>query len=186
MLTPASTIALVGFDSAAAWLGATLARRGCAVRAWDTALHDVALRTAMRERIAAAGIDACDDLAAALRGARLVITGEARRQLPPLSQGQTLLDLMAGDADARARQVEAAGARHVAAGIHAAGTDGVSHLLLAGPNAGGLAAALQSLGISVAVSPETSATAVAFDRAAVQHTPDPAMFRQPVLRGELP
>ncbi|MEJ0099590.1 MAG: hypothetical protein WDO12_07570 [Pseudomonadota bacterium] len=71
MLTPASNIAILGFGARATCFAALLAPRGCALRAWDPGLSNG--DATMRARIEASGVDAIDELATALRGARLVL-----------------------------------------------------------------------------------------------------------------
>jgi UDP-N-acetylmuramoylalanine-D-glutamate ligase len=95
MLTPASSVAILGFGRRAATFAALLAPRGCALRAWDPLLATTQ-GAALRARIEAAGVDAMHELAAALRGARLVVVDTAPRdvlaQMPPQA-GQQRLDL---------------------------------------------------------------------------------------------
>jgi UDP-N-acetylmuramoylalanine-D-glutamate ligase len=95
MLTPASTVVILGFGARGAAFAALLAPRGCALRAWDPQLAATD-GAALRACIEAAGVDAVADLSAALRGARLVLldtvsmTPSLAAQLQP---GQQLLDL---------------------------------------------------------------------------------------------
>jgi hypothetical protein len=104
-LTPASSVAILGFGPRAAAFAALLAPRGCALRAWDPRLADPGDLT-MRARIEAAGVDAIAELSTALRGARLVVldTVPATPLLAAqLQAGQRLLDLdraPAADVDA--------------------------------------------------------------------------------------
>lgn len=101
MFTPSATIAFIGFGETGGLLGAALARRGCAVRAWDILLDQPDSRAAMQERIEEAGADPAFCLADCLRGAKLVISAvpassagkvaaEAGRLLQP---GQIFLDI---------------------------------------------------------------------------------------------
>jgi 3-hydroxyisobutyrate dehydrogenase-like beta-hydroxyacid dehydrogenase len=64
LITPSSNIALLGFGPLGQALGNALARRGCAVSAYDAV---------NATEIEAAGIYAAPSLAEALRGAKLVI-----------------------------------------------------------------------------------------------------------------
>ena len=95
MLTPTSNVAILGFGPRAATFAALLAPRGCALRAWDPLLTTTQ-GAAQRARIEAAGVDAMDELATALRGARLVVVDTAPRSVlaeVPLQAGQQRLYL---------------------------------------------------------------------------------------------
>jgi len=94
-LTPTSNVAMLGFGARAASFAALLAPRGCALRAWDPQLESSAA-TAVRARIEACGVDAAADLAAALRGARLVVLDTlplTAALQAHMQAGQQLLDL---------------------------------------------------------------------------------------------
>ncbi len=73
MLTSSATVCVIGFGDSGAMVGAALAQRGHAVRAWDLLLDDPAHREMMRSRIAAALVDPASSLADAVRGAKLVV-----------------------------------------------------------------------------------------------------------------
>jgi threonine dehydrogenase-like Zn-dependent dehydrogenase len=174
MLTPASTIAILGFGALGQRLTAQLSPRGCSLRVHDDRLDADATRADLQQCIEAAGADPAASVAAALHGAKLVIatTGSPAAQL---QRGQIYLDF-AADRDAQreqhARLVEVCGAHHVAA----VATPG---LQLCGHKALELATALQSLGLSArAVAMLPAATAVLQSPAAIM----PATLR----RGELP
>lgn len=95
MLTPASTVVILGFGTRASIFAALLAPRGCALRAWDPLLASPA-SAIHRARIEAAGVDAIADVAIAMRGARLVVVDEIDRNTLdalPLQAGQKILDL---------------------------------------------------------------------------------------------
>ena len=128
-LAPTSNVAILGFGARARAFAALLAPRGCALRAWDPLLGG-GNAAAHRARIEAAGVDACADLASALRGARLVVLDTVPGSaLPPdLPTGQDLLDLAAspparieaalaalGVQDARSRWEQACAAARAAA-----------------------------------------------------------------------
>ncbi len=100
-LTPTSTVAILGFGTRAGAFAALLAPRGCALRAWDPLLA-TADAARQRARIEAAGVDACADLSAALRGARLVVLDTAPAGALPdeLAADREVLDL-GGAPDAR-------------------------------------------------------------------------------------
>jgi len=105
MLAPTSNVAILGFGNRAAAFAALLAPRGNALRAWDPSLAQ-ADGIAMRAVIEAAGVDCIGELAAALRGARLVVLDTLpRAELPAtfLQAGQQLLDL----ANATAAEIDA-------------------------------------------------------------------------------
>lgn len=94
MLTPSSNVALLGFGAKAVRLAAILAPRGTAMRAWDPSLAGED-GGQLRAGIEAAGVDCMADLAAALRGARLVVldTLPMTRTLAAQLQGRQVLDL---------------------------------------------------------------------------------------------
>lgn len=95
MLAPTSNVAILGFGNRAAAFAALLAPRGNALRAWDPSLAQ-ADGSAMRAIIEAAGVDCIADLAAALRGARLVVLDTVPRAGLPATfpqAGQQVLDL---------------------------------------------------------------------------------------------
>lgn len=191
MLTPASTIAIVGFGAQAAQLAAVLAPRGCALRAFDLRLRDIALGPATRLRIESAGVDAMNDLAAALRGARLVVFDAA----PPdqvvaalLVQGQLVLDLHPGG-DAQPGLVRAQGAHYLCGACETvAGATVSQRLLIAGDHAAACAEALRGLGLPTEVaewsSPPARPTADTADAGA--DAGDRPAPRPTVHRGELP
>ena len=159
MLTPASTIAIIGFGALGQHLTAQLAPRGCSLRVHDSRLDADATGADLQQRIKAAGADPAASVAAALRGAKLVIATEGSPVL--LTHGQIYLDLAASSATTReqhARLVEAQGAHHVAAVA-------LPGLLLAGSKAQDLAAALKALGLHaqavVTLPPSTSVSLLA-------------------------
>lgn len=186
MLTPASTVAIIGFGTTGQRLAVQLSQRGCAVRASDRLLDAAATRAPMQARMQAAGVDPAYTLAAALRGARLVLASIgadssaslARSIAPLLQQGQTYLELSGATAAVRAANatlVERSGARYVAG--HAA-----QPLLLAGACARELAQALQALGCAataIATQPQTAFPDEALVESATTHL-------APLRRGELP
>ena len=103
-IVPTSRVAILGFGTRAAGFAALLAPRGVALRAWDAGLA-TPRAPSLRACIESAGVDAVGELAAALRGARLVVL-DAPAMAPqelPLQAGQQLLDL----AHAPAAQVNA-------------------------------------------------------------------------------
>lgn len=169
MLTPASQIALLGFGAQSARLARALAPRGCALKAFDTALHDPARATAWRAHVESQGVDVMPDAAATLRGARLVVrdTGapDAAALATLLQPGQVLLDFSVASDD-----TPAIGARFTPDG---------TRLQVTGPRAAALAAALTALGLA------TDAVSSATLRA----LPAPPQLPGPphaVTRGELP
>lgn len=165
MLTPASSIALIGFGEVCQRIAVPLARRGVALRAHDLLLHANDAGNPMRARIEAAGVDPAGTLEEALRGARLVIAavGNAsssalvRSVAPLLTGGQIYLNL--GNLSTSGHQesatlIERQGAHYVA------GQPG-ARLRLAGTKAEVLAAALESLGcpaLAVAAVPQCMPT----------------------------
>lgn len=64
---------IIGFGESGRAVGAALAQRGHAVRAWDTLLADPARSEMMRARMAEALVDPAASLADAVKGAKLVI-----------------------------------------------------------------------------------------------------------------
>lgn len=202
MLAPSATIAFIGFGQTGGLLGTALARRGCAVRAWDILLDDAASRAPMLARIEQAGVDAASSLAGCLRGAKLVVSavtagsaGEVAAAAGELLRdGQVFLDINPVPPDSRranAALVETHGAVYVEAAV----TAPVSQLglavpmLLAGPRAAELAPSLNALGFSTrAVSGEVGMTpAIAGGGAMIGRieAPTDELPRHP-RRGELP
>lgn len=99
MILPTSNVSILGFGARATEFAALLAPRGVALRAWDPRLA-AADAADLRARIESAGVDAVVELAAALRGARLVVL-DALPMAPrdvPLMAGQQLLDLASATA----------------------------------------------------------------------------------------
>jgi len=150
MLTPASSIAIIGFSDRGRSLGAQLAAHGCLLRAYDSMLDAESTRELMQDHIEASGVDAKHTLAEALRGAKLVIaTVDARHSAETarsaaalLVDGQIYLDLSGAPASIHrdnALLIEGSGAQHVVGQLH-------TTLSLTGRAAAGLAEALQSLG----------------------------------------
>lgn len=94
MLTPTSNVAILGFGTRAHLFAALLAPRGCALRAWDPLLA-TSESVSQRARIEAAGVDACAELSAALRGARLVVLDTVPGSALPeaMAAGRQVLDL---------------------------------------------------------------------------------------------
>jgi predicted dinucleotide-binding enzyme len=173
MLTPASTIAIIGFGALGQHLTAQLSPRGCSLRVHDSRLDADATRADLQQRIQAAGADPATSIAAAVRGAKLVIATEGSPAL--LTEGQIYLDFAADTGMQReqhARLVETHGAHHVAAVA-------LPGLMLAGRKAQDLAAALTALGLN--------AQAVATLPPAATASPQvPATNLTPLRRGELP
>ena len=159
MITPASTISVIGFGEAGGILGEELARRGCALRAYDILLDGPGTRAAMQRRIEDAGVDPAFSLADAVRGAKLVISavtassaGEvARDAAAHLAGGQVFLDINSVSPDRKrgdAALVEAAGASYVEAAVMAPVPPQrlAVPMLLGGARAAQLAPALNALG----------------------------------------
>lgn len=64
---------IIGFGDSGAAVGAALAQRGHAVRAWDLLLDHPVRREMMRSRMAAALVDPATSLADAVSGAKVVV-----------------------------------------------------------------------------------------------------------------
>lgn len=152
MLTPASSIAIIGFSENGRSLGTQLAARGCLLRAYDPMLDGESTRELMQDHIEASGLDAKHTLAEALRGAKLVIAtvdardsaATARSAAALLVDGQIYLDLSGAAAAVHrdnALLIEGSGAQHVVGQLQ-------TTLSLTGPAADSLAEALQTLGCS--------------------------------------
>lgn len=193
MLTPASTIAIIGFGNTGSRITAQLAPRGCALRCYDRLLDAEATRALFHERIEAAGADPMYTLADALRGARLVIAAVGApgsvdlmyAVTPLLSAGQTLLDLSAAAAAVRSARA-ALVARHRAQ--YVAGQPG-EPMLLAGSKASELAAALDALGctaIAISALPQAPFPEYPPARDELPRLHGDAQSRTPWPRGELP
>jgi hypothetical protein len=104
-LLPTSRVALLGFGVLARALARMLAPRGCALVAWDASVEGMDAPRS-RARIESAGVDAAGSMAAAMRGARLVLLdGIALDEgvAALLQPGQRVMDL----ATAAASDVEA-------------------------------------------------------------------------------
>lgn len=162
---------MIGFGEAGSILGAELARRGSSVRAYDIQLDDAASRARMQHRIELAGVDVAASSAAALRGAKLVIsavTATASREVaagaaPLLAAGQIFLDINSVSPDTKrgnAALIEAAGGHYVDAAVMAPVPPQklAVPMLLGGAIARELAPALNALGFATrAVSTEVGA-----------------------------
>jgi 3-hydroxyisobutyrate dehydrogenase-like beta-hydroxyacid dehydrogenase len=107
-------VCIIGFGESGAAMGAALAQRGHAVRAWDILLADPAHHEMMHARIAGALAEPAASLAAAVTGAKLVIcavgaasaAGVRREVDAMLVAGQTMLDL---DTTSPATQLDSLG-----------------------------------------------------------------------------
>jgi hypothetical protein len=144
VLTPASRIAILGYGGGGALLAAALAPRGCAVRVFDTRLAKGGSGARLRGVIEAAGLDACDQVADALHGARLVVLEDpalAAAALSLLRPGQSLLELRVGGAS-RPDPASAEGVARVRGRFTAGSLD------LLGGRAPALAIALRELGVA--------------------------------------
>jgi 3-hydroxyisobutyrate dehydrogenase-like beta-hydroxyacid dehydrogenase len=168
MITPSASIAFIGFGEAGAILGEELARRGCAVRAWDILLADPQMYSRMRHRIELARAEAAASLADALRGAKLVISAVtataaadvARDSAALLATGQIYFDINSvapGTKRASAALIEAAGAHYIDAAVMAPVPPQrlAAPMLLGGARAAELSPTLNALGFATrAVSQE--------------------------------
>jgi 3-hydroxyisobutyrate dehydrogenase-like beta-hydroxyacid dehydrogenase len=191
MLPPSATITVLGFGTAGHMLGAALARRGCAVRAYDLLLEESATRAAMQQRIEDAGVDPAFTLTSALRGAKLIIntaTAAASQELtrdasPLLAAGQIFLDITStplGTRLSNATMIEARGASYVEAVVAAPLNRLATPMLLAGARANELSPALNALGF---------ATSTALDKISAERSACNSRAELPnrsVRRGELP
>ncbi len=161
MITPSSAIAFIGFGEAGAILGEELARRGCSVRAYDILLDDAADAARMRHRIELAGADSAPTLAAALRGAKLVIPAVtatsasqvARDCTALLAPGQVYMDINSvapGNKRESAQHIEERGAHYLDAAVMAPVPPKrlAVPMLLGGGKAAELAPALNALGFA--------------------------------------
>jgi 3-hydroxyisobutyrate dehydrogenase-like beta-hydroxyacid dehydrogenase len=114
MLTSSATVCIIGFGESGATVGAALAQRGHAVRAWDNQLGDAEGSETMRSRMSEAMVEPAASLIGAVTGAKLVIcavdetTGaDIRHEVHAmLVAGQLLMNL---DASSPAAQLEALG-----------------------------------------------------------------------------
>jgi len=161
MITPTAGIALIGFGEAGSILGEELARRGCAVRAWDILLSDATLQARMRHRIELARAESAGSLADALRGAKLVISAVtatsaadvARDAAASMTSGQIFFDINSVSPAvkrANAALIEAAGAHYIDAAVMAPVPPQrlAVPMLLGGDRAAELSPALNLLGFS--------------------------------------
>ena len=168
------TIAVMGFGEAGGILGAELAKQGAAVRTYDIMLGDRAGREPMRKKAAAAGVAAAVSHAAAVRGADLVISAVtaasavdvAKTVAPHLAKGQVYLDINSISPEAKranARKVEAAGADYVEAAVMAAVPPKRLKvpMLLGGPRAAEISAALNAMGFDTTAAADTIGVASA-------------------------
>ncbi len=155
------SVAMIGFGEAGSILGADLAGRGLQVATYDILLDSPATRGRIVQRAQRAGVAVKDSLADAVSGAQLIISAVtagasadvARAAGAALRPGQTLLDINSVS-PAHKRQnaalVQASGANYVEAAVmapvppHRLGVP----MLLGGPGAADLAAALRGLGMN--------------------------------------
>ena len=94
---------IIGFGDSGARVGAALAQRGHAVRAWDLLLDDPARREKMRSRILDALVDPATSLTDAVSGAKVVVcavdaasAAMVKREVTALLvPGQELMDVEA-------------------------------------------------------------------------------------------
>jgi 3-hydroxyisobutyrate dehydrogenase-like beta-hydroxyacid dehydrogenase len=201
MIAPSANIALIGFGEAGAILGEELARRGYSVRAWDILLADPSLQSRMRHRIELARVDVAASLAAALRGAKLVISAVAATAAadvagasgPLLTSGQIFLDISSvspATRRANAALIEATGAHYIDATVMAPVPllRLAVPMLLGGIRAAELSPALNTLGFSTQVVQCPPAAGIAYDsaRAFSWRELADAQLQQPVPRAELP
>jgi 3-hydroxyisobutyrate dehydrogenase-like beta-hydroxyacid dehydrogenase len=168
------SIALVGFGEVGTIFGADFVKQGVGVTTYDILLDAPASRAAMLDKAKRAGVQPCDTLAEAVRGADLVISAVtassshavARDAAPSLVAGQTFLDVNSVSPEAKrgnARAVEASGADYVEAAVMAPVPPQrlAVPMLLGGRRAAALAAALKVLGMNATVAAEEIGTASA-------------------------
>jgi 3-hydroxyisobutyrate dehydrogenase-like beta-hydroxyacid dehydrogenase len=100
VLTSSATVCIIGFGDSGAMVGAALAQRGHAVRAWDLLLDDPARCEMMRSRITSALVDPATSLTDAVSGAKVVVcavgasAATVKREVTALLvAGQELLDV---------------------------------------------------------------------------------------------
>ena len=123
-------IALIGFGEAGCILGTDLVAAGCDVSMYDILLDDASSRPDMLARAQAAHVDAHDSFAAAVTGAKLVIsavTASSSGDVAALAgqhlrAGQVFLDINSvspAKKQSSARAVEASGADYVESAVMA-------------------------------------------------------------------
>jgi hypothetical protein len=191
VLSPSATVGFIGFGAAGALLGSELARRGAAVRAFDSQLDAPESRVLMLLRMQRAGVGAAQSLAELVGGAKLVISvagveeaaSLARNIAGLLQPGQVFLQLSAlalTDRHSNAAAVAARGALYIEG-------QPVESLHLGGPGAADLVPALNGLGFNVVATCRSigELAQMTYDPSPVtqNETPDPG---SPPWRGELP
>ena len=184
MLTPASTIAIVGFGGGCHRIAAALAPRGCTLRVFDPGIAGPADGGERALQLEALGVDVATSLVEALRGARLVVLDDssAREQLiPALLSGQTLLDLHPVSDSAASSPERYLCGRFQPDG----GTAGSAPLWINGAGADQLANALTAMGLATRAVESLPAVSAAEPGDWAMR---PAARTSPatVLRGELP
>ena len=202
MLSPSATICFLGFSELGNIFGADLASRGCAVRSY-VQLDSQDSQAHILRQMQAAGVDAAPTLAAAVRGAKLVISTVGSMTAATIARAAAAL-LQPGQVFLELNVLSPAIRRDNAAVISASGAlymEGViaeppqlyrlaTPLQLTGTRAVELVLALNSLGfnaraagLEIGVLPEMtyySSTAIRGT------TPDEALAGIPAWRGELP
>jgi 3-hydroxyisobutyrate dehydrogenase-like beta-hydroxyacid dehydrogenase len=202
MLSPSATICLIGFGEAGSILGADLARRGCALRSYDVLLDSPGSRALTLQRMQAAGVDAASTPAAAVQGAKLVISAVgakaasdvARSAAALLQPGQIFLEINSLPAATRrgnAAVISGSGALYMEAAV----TQPLRRLrlatplLLAGARAAELAPALNALGFNASATTAQigELAEIAYYSPTAGHgREDGSPAAMPARRGELP
>jgi 3-hydroxyisobutyrate dehydrogenase-like beta-hydroxyacid dehydrogenase len=154
-------IAIIGFGEAGGIIGEDLARSGRDVVTYDILLDDPASRTAMLSKAQSAQVRVAENLRQAILGAELVISAVtatssadvARDAAAVLQAGQTFLDINSvapATKRSNAQLVEKAGADYVEAAVMAPVPPQrlAVPMLLGGPRAATVAAALRTLGMN--------------------------------------
>jgi 3-hydroxyisobutyrate dehydrogenase-like beta-hydroxyacid dehydrogenase len=155
-------IALIGFGEVGGIFGHDFAAVGIDVSTFDILLNAEAARAAMLEKAKAAGVRACDSIAAGLQGAELVISAvtassalhAARSAAPLLREGQIYLDLNSVSPETK-REIAGVLSETAATFVEAAVMAPVSPqrlkvpMLLGGVGAAAAAPRLRAIGMNV-------------------------------------
>jgi hypothetical protein len=145
MLTPASSIAILGFGEDCRRFIAALAPRGCALRVFDPRADQTPAGMLLRKRIESLGVDVATDIGSALHAARLVVIDDECPAIgieAHLATGQMVLDLCHDEAPM-------SGTTGFRGWFESAGADAHAPQVLniAGAGAPKLAAALTAIGL---------------------------------------
>lgn len=184
MLTPASSIAILGYGEDCRRIAAALAPRGCAIRVFDARVDQTPAGRQLRAQIESLGVDVATGIGGALHAARLVLVDGDCPVIgidQHLASGQMVLDLRRDPSP-----LQGANGFSGWFGSVAADAREPRVLHIAGAEAQKLAAALTAIGLHseatmTARPPDSNPAGASTSPARTGRTPPPV-----VRRGELP